>query len=289
MVVGLLALNAAVIGFAVLVLLMARSPWAFPQLGPDLADARRDRLAGADAFLWWPDIARDYAPLLPTLGGVAFTVGAALVIHHYRATLRHSSQAARLLAAFLAMMLPSVVLYPSLVDAATRARRQLVESRYAPEVMNQRQDVRLKLQQALVEIDRIEGLDELVRASDPPPTGPPPTDAAFLVWSQTSLASQRMTSSVELHNASGAMVSRFAMKLPEEGPPQPWSESACDVGDPRRGVAALFRRTAAAACRARRSASMARKAGASRVRSSCTRCWITATCRSSRRRIRTSR
>ncbi|MDO8680003.1 MAG: ATP-binding protein [Acidobacteriota bacterium] len=226
-VIGLLALNAVVIGLAVLVLLMARSPWAFPRSGRTWR--RRGVIAwlAPALFLWSPNIARDVAPLLPTLAAAAFVVGAALVIHHYRATLRHSSQAARLLAAFLAMVLPSVVLYPSLVDAASRAKRQLVESRYAPEVMNQRQDVRLKLQQALVEIDRIQGLDELVRASDPPLTGPPPTDAAFLVWSQTSLASQRMTSSVELHNASGAMVSRFAMKLPEESPPQPWSESAC--------------------------------------------------------------
>ena len=227
-VIGLLALNAAVIGLAVLVLLMARSPWAFPQSG------RSWRVRGVIAWLapalllWSPRIARDHAPLLPTLLAAAFVVGAALVIHHYRATLRHSSQAARLLAAFLAMMLPSVVLYPSLVDAATRARRQLVESRYAPEVTNQRQDVRSKLQQALAEIDRIAGLGELVRASDPPVSGPLPTDVAFLVWSQTSLATERMTSSVELHNAAGAMVSRFAMTLPEQGTPQPWREASCE-------------------------------------------------------------
>ncbi len=36
------------------------------------------------------------------------------------------------------------------------------------------------------------------------PSGVPATDAAFLVWSQTGLASQRLTSSVELHNAAGA-------------------------------------------------------------------------------------
>jgi signal transduction histidine kinase len=226
-VVGLLALNAAVIGLAVLVLLMSRSPWAFPQAG------RTWRLRGVVAWigpsllLWWPGVAQRYAPLLPTLGAIAFTVAAALIVHHYRATLRHSSQATRLLASFLVMMLPSVVLYPSLVDAASRARRQLVESRYAPEVVNQRQDVRLKLQQALAEIDRLEALDDLVRASDPPASGPLPTDAAFLVWSQTSLATQRMTSSVELHNASGAMISRFAMTLPEQGTPQPWSEASC--------------------------------------------------------------
>jgi hypothetical protein len=59
----------------------------------------------------------------------------------------------------------------------------------------------LKLQKALAEIDRIVALDDLVRASDPPVSGPPPTDAAFLVWSQTSLATERLTSSVELHNA----------------------------------------------------------------------------------------
>ena len=71
-------------------------------------------------------------------------------------------------------------------------------------------------------------LDDLVRASDPPVSGPPPTDAAFLVWSQTSLATERLTSSVELHNASGAMVSRFAMNLPDFTQPQPWIEPSCD-------------------------------------------------------------
>jgi len=57
---------------------------------------------------------------------------------------------------------------------------------------------------------------------------PPSTDAAFLVWSQTSLATERLTSSVELHNASGAMVSRFAMNLPDFAQPQPWIEPSCD-------------------------------------------------------------
>ena len=227
-VIGLVALNAAVVGFSVLLLLLARSLWAFPQSGRAWRARGVIAWIAPVALLWWPGMAERYAPLLPTLAAAAFTVVATLVIHHYRATLRHSSQATRLLASFLAMMLPSVALYPSLVDAALRAKRQLVESRYAPEVVNQRQDVRLKLQQAVAEIDRIGALDDLVRASDPPASGPLPTDAAFLVWSQTSLATQRMTSSVELHNASGAMVSRFNMKLPDQGTPQPWVESSCE-------------------------------------------------------------
>ena len=104
------------------------------------------------------------------------------------------------------------------------------------------------------EINRIVALDDLVRASDPPVSGPPPTDAAFLVWSQTSLATERLTSSVELHNAAGAMVSRFAMNLPDFTQPQPWSEHVVRLGNPRGGVAAVLRRAAAAARRHARSA-----------------------------------
>jgi hypothetical protein len=97
-------------------------------------------------------------------------------------------------------------------------------------VINQRQDLHTKLSRALVEINRIVALEDLIRASDPPVTGPPPADAAFLVWSQTRLATERLTSSVELHNAAGAMVSRFAMNLPDFTQPQPWVETACDWG-----------------------------------------------------------
>ncbi len=59
-------------------------------------------------------------------------------MHRYGALERNGSQAMRLLLSFLAVALPSLVLYPSLVDASERARRQLIESRYAPEVTNQR-------------------------------------------------------------------------------------------------------------------------------------------------------
>jgi signal transduction histidine kinase len=226
--VGLIALNAAVVGLAVLLYRLAWSPWAFP-----------DRPGGwrARAIVAWllPAIlffgvyaANDRAPRWPSLLVVMFAAGAAWLMHRYRSVDRHGSQAVKLLLSFLAVALPSLVLYPSLVDASERARRQLIETRYAPEVINQRQELRAKLEKALSEINRIVALDDLVRASDPPVMGPPPTDAAFLVWSQTSLATERLTSSVELHNAAGAMVSRFAMNLPDFTQPQPWSEQSCD-------------------------------------------------------------
>jgi len=227
-VIGLLVLNAAVIGIAVLMLRLASSPWVFA------AAATSWRVKGAAAWLApavvlaWPGLTETYVPLVPTLVAIAFSTAAAWVLHHYGPALPRLSQAMRLLVVLLALVLPSIVLYPSLVDAASRARRQLVSERHAPEVLNQRPDVRLKLSQALLEIDRIEGLDALVLASEAPANGPTPTDAAFLVWSQTSLATQRLTSSVELHNDAGAMVSRFALNLPDSAQGQIWRELSCE-------------------------------------------------------------
>ena len=227
-VVGLLALNAAVIGLAVLMLRAAASPWVFATSPVGW------RLRGAAAWmlpavaLAWPGLTETYAPLWPTLAAIVFTAAAAWALHRFGAAVPRGSQALRLVVALLALTLPSVVFYPSLVGAADRARRQLVTERYAPEVLNQRPDVRLKLSQALLEIDRIEGLDALVQASEPPVAGPPPTDAAFLVWSQTQLSTQRLTSSVELHNPAGAMVSRFALNLPDSAQGQIWNETSCE-------------------------------------------------------------
>ncbi|MDP2317872.1 MAG: HAMP domain-containing sensor histidine kinase [Acidobacteriota bacterium] len=227
-VVGLLALNAAVIGTAVLILRAASSPWVFA------ASPRAWRWRGVVAWLVpaailaWPRLIDTYAPLVPTLLAILFTAAAALTLHQLAPALPRGSRARRLLVALLALVLPSVVLYPSLVDAAGRARRQLVAERYAPEVLNQRSDLRLKVSQALVEIDRIDALDAFVEVSDAPPVGPPPTGAAFHVWSQTSLASQRLTSSVELHNSDGAMVSRFALNLPDNAQGQAWNETLCE-------------------------------------------------------------
>jgi len=238
-VVGLVALNAAVTGLAILAYRLAWSPWVFPANG----FAWRVRAVALwllpSGVFFGVMATGDRAPHWPSLAVVIFAAAAAWMMQRYAALERNGSQALRLLLSFLAVALPSLVLYPSLVDASTRARRQLVESRYAPEVTNQRQDLHTKLQKALTEINRIVALDDLVRASDPPVSGPPPTDAAFLVWSQTSLATGRLTSSVELHNSTGAMVSRFAMNLPDFTQPQPWNEPSCEW-DEVEEVAPLF-------------------------------------------------
>ncbi len=226
-VIGLVALNAAVVGIAVLLFRLAWSPWIFAEnrLGWRIRGVAAWLLPAA--LLFFPQVMADRAPPWPSLAVVGLAAAAAWVAGRYAPMVRRTSQATRLILSFLAVALPSLVLYPALVDASLRARQELIESRYAPEVLNQRQDVHRKLQRALLEIDRVEGLDELVRASDPPTAGAPPIGAAFLAWSQTSLATERLTSSVELHNAAGAMVSRFAMNLPDFAQPQPWTEKTC--------------------------------------------------------------
>ena len=223
-IVGLIALNAAVVGLAILLYRLAWSPWVFPGSPAVVAVARGLRVWLLPAAIFFGAFAADdRAPQWPSLLVVRLprrgVAGASLCAD--RASWLASHEIAAVVSGGRAAVAGAV---PIAGRRLASSRRQLIESRYAPEVMNQRQDVRTKLQNALNEINRIVALDDLVRASDPPVSGPPPTDAAFLVWSQTSLATERLTSSVELHNAAGAMVSRFAMNLPDFAQPQPWIE-----------------------------------------------------------------
>lgn len=225
-VLGLVALNAAVVGACVLVLRMAADLSIVSGVGRAWRGGPEWLWVMPGALLVGFGLVESRPPGMPTLVAVAFTAAAAWAAGRCRAALRQTTQAVRLIVWFLVLATPSLVIYPMLVAAADGARRQLVETRYAPEVINQRRDVRIRLTESLAQIDRIEALGDLVRASDPLPAGPPPSDAAFLIWSQTGLAGQRLTSSVELYNAAGALVSRFALKLPDS--PQAWTESSCD-------------------------------------------------------------
>ena len=225
---GIVVFHGALMALAVLIFRMAISPWV-------IAGEYR-WIRGSIPMLWAaPAIAAlslamrewERPPVLQAVFVVIVAIAAAWRLRRYRARLEHASQAARLAAFFVALAVPSLVFYPSVVDAAGRARRQLMETRYAPEVINQRRNLQLQLDQALAQIDAEANLADFIGASEPPVTGPPSTDAAYLVWSRTVLANQRSTS-VELHDAAGTLVSRFALKLPEmAGPRQPVQEASC--------------------------------------------------------------
>ena len=103
----------------------------------------------------------------------------------------------------------------------------------------------------------------------------------------TALARYPVTSSVELYGADGALVSRFAFNLPEDLTARvAVGREHVHVGSSAEEVAPFFadeRRVLPRRARALCDAS----GRIARVRSSCTRCSTTRTCRSSRRRTRT--
>ena len=228
LIIGLVVLHAALIALAILILRVASSPWVI---------AASYRWLRALMLLLWivptlfvfTNAASPFGalPIAPAALVVAVVVVGAWRLRRYRAMLEHTSQAARLAMFFVALAIPSVVFYPSLVDAAGRARQQVVETHYAPEVTNHRLTLQLRLEETLAQIDALEGLDDLVTAGTPVVSGPAPTDAAFHVWSRTALNAERLTSSIELYDAAGALVSRFALKLPEAAGTQISQEGAC--------------------------------------------------------------
>jgi signal transduction histidine kinase len=141
---------------------------------------------------------------------------------------RHSSQAGRLMALFVALTLPALAVYPSLFVHAERSKHQLIETRLAPQATSQRDELKRNVRRALAEIDALSGLSDVVAASPPAGSGPVPTDAAFRVWTQTDLASLRLTSAIELYGSNGSLVSRFALNLPEyASTQQKWQEPVC--------------------------------------------------------------
>ncbi len=181
--------------------------------------------AAAVAAAWWasPESAMFWTALPLVALGLAVSAG----WDRARRILRHGSQPARLLVLFIILALPSLSAYPALAARAARAQRQVIEHDLAPQVANQRANLQLFLREALVEIDAAPDLADLVAASAAEGAGQVPTDAAFHVWSQSSLSTRRLTSSVELYDLSGRVASRFALNLPETAADQVWQETSC--------------------------------------------------------------
>jgi signal transduction histidine kinase len=145
---------------------------------------------------------------------------------------RHGSQGFRLILSFVALLVPALVIYPSLVHYAAAAKRQLVETRFGPQVIDQRNELKARLDRSTEEIDGIPGLSDLVLAASPPAGGAPSSDIAFRIWSQTDLAAFRLASAIEVYGGDGMMVSRFALNLPEyTSTAQKWWETSCSRWD----------------------------------------------------------
>jgi signal transduction histidine kinase len=151
-------------------------------------------------------------PTMPLLAAVAAAgcFGAALA--RPRGRIRRASQTARMAGLFAALVLPSIAMYPSLHAFTTDAKDRLIEDQYGPAAFRLRDDLQDTLNRAGEDIDALPSLSEFLIEPDDASES---TDAAYQLWSQTDLATARVTSAVELYRADGRLVSRFFLNLPE--------------------------------------------------------------------------
>ncbi|MDE3156780.1 MAG: HAMP domain-containing protein [Acidobacteriota bacterium] len=142
---------------------------------------------------------------------------------------RRTSQAAGFGILLLALVIPPVLLYPSVLAYANQARETAIRTRYGPEAAQLRDRLKQQLHDSLDQIDALSWLPDLTTAAAAAgDTNNLSADSAFLVWSHTDLATHRLTSAIELYGPSGALVSRFALNLPEyAAASQPWHPTRC--------------------------------------------------------------
>jgi signal transduction histidine kinase len=233
---GILSCHIAALWACTLVLTAALVRWRVP------ASARALR---AQIVLLWvaPSIAiavlvqwREWT--LPGLGLVLSALAcavAALAARRVVVWYRHTTVAARILALFVAFLVPALLLYPSVDYVAEAAMRSLIETRYAVQAQKHSETLQERLTEARREIDALTVLPDLLAAAAVGPDegvqqAPAGTELAFSVWRQTALARARLTSAVELYDRKGRLISRFALNFPEySGTAQaPQARSACE-------------------------------------------------------------
>ncbi len=225
---ALIVWHASVLGCCVVILRAAVASWAVPR--PDVG--LRVAMIGLWALplvLWQLAADVPFSQLLPPLVAASATIAIVIFATRLKARYRHGSQAYRLMLMTFGLLVPAFAFYPSMFQLGWQAKSQLVETRYAPQAINQRQTVQRLMQESLAQIDQFPGLAELATAPPGPEDGEAPTDRAFQVWRVTGLAMYPITSSVELYGADGRLTSRFAFNLPEDLTAVPRSdEETCE-------------------------------------------------------------
>ena len=238
---GVLAGHAAALWACTLILSAALAHWRLSSK----AMGQRTRVV----LVWLaPSIAMAAAAqargwTLPVLGLIlsAFACAlAALATRRVAVWYRHTTVASRILALFVAFLLPALLLYPSVDYFAEGALRALIAGQYAVQAERHPETLQQRLGEAIREIDQLDLLPLVT--TDPGAQLPLGPQNAYFVWSRTALADDRLTSAVELYNADQALVSRFGLDLPEySGTSQaPQVEAALPCGWDVFGEAAPF-------------------------------------------------
>ncbi len=226
---GLVGMHATAVWGAVALLRFASAWWRIRATAAEEVGLIAAWALPTTLWIWLPGALSTSYPswvlLPPALLAIALAWGATRLLHWRR----HSSQAASLVALFLGLALPAVTFYPAAVSQADRTRRQVVESQLAPQAIRQRDEVQATVRRAMTQVDAVPGLADLVLSQPPPAAGQVPTEYAFLVWSKTDLAANRLTSAIELYAEGGGLTSRFALNLPEYTQAQQrWQEAGCE-------------------------------------------------------------
>ena len=237
--VGLILAHASTIGLAVAVLRAAGLPWRVTRRDWALRIGTLACWFGPLA-VWQVARAGGFERQAPLLAAAAIVIAIALIATRLHARYRHGSQAFRLSVLALGLVVPAIAFYPTLFRLAWEAKSQLVESRFAPQAINQRQTVQMQLRETLEQIDAFPGLADLITARATPDDPESTTDRAFEVWQTTALAAYPTTSSLELYGPDDRLVSRFAFNLPEDLTASPRSEERTCEWDVYEEVAPFF-------------------------------------------------
>ena len=212
---GVLLGHAAVLWAGALACVIALARWRLPR--------RWSSRHAAAAALWLAPIvvvavitlrAGWSIPVSAVVLGALAAAAAALVAPRLVLWYRRVTAASRILALFMAFLLPALLVYPSVHFFAERKMRDLIGARYAVEAMRHPRTLLDRLNQALAEIDAIPDMPAIVasaRAAD----GTPRLEPAFRIWNETVLARERLTSDLEIYDDTGKLVSPFALNLPE--------------------------------------------------------------------------
>jgi nitrogen fixation/metabolism regulation signal transduction histidine kinase len=209
---GLVLLHAGVIWITVLLLRLAYTTWRLPRHGRQRWAAAAAWLAGVAAAAAIAVRINGGVPLWPFVGAAAVAGACGIAFATAQRVARRASQAARLFALYLALLVPAVALYPSLHALATQRKEQLVAQEFAPQAALLRDDLQDALSRARESLDAIPSLATFITA---PADEGPTTEQAFELWRLTELGNRRLTSAVELYGPDGGLVSRFALLLPD--------------------------------------------------------------------------
>jgi signal transduction histidine kinase len=224
MLVGMLLASVAIVWGCVAFLLSTQLPWRLPPRARLYIVSRVAAWTLPGAVL----VGADWVPVMPFVAMLAGSIVLAAAIPFLRPRFRHASHATRVMTLFLALLLPALLVYPSLLYHGERTKQRFIETQYAVQAASHSEQLQAQLTDALGQIDAISELLTIISVDDFE-SSPLNTDRAFSIWRQTDLSRLRLTSAVEVYDADGQLKSRFALNFPEySGRPSDSQVTGCD-------------------------------------------------------------